>query len=318
MGRAGLRGRRRPRPPAHRPGLRRLLRFPLPTAAAPTDLRHRGHRPARRHGTGAAAEALVTDVVWDEAGWSVCAATPRAGARPSPAREGVAAVLKAEADVRAAMERRGGDALRETRLDVARQLGRLLHPGWVTDGRRRPPPGPRALPPGRRAAPRARAGRLGRTATACARSTRLGRGPDPWARGAARQLLRSGTRPTRGHRRAGPRAAPYSLSRFEKQPSPGRPGRSGAGDPISRGESPPSRGVAHFSASPSAHLVGTEVKESQCSRRSRRGHGGAHDASDRQSRTDSPRPAQARHHRRRRRRARRPSARSSASSAATA
>jgi ATP-dependent helicase HrpA len=30
------------------------------------------------------------------------------------------------------MDRRGGDALRETRLDVARQLGRLLHPGWVT------------------------------------------------------------------------------------------------------------------------------------------------------------------------------------------
>ena len=31
------------------------------------------------------------------------------------------------------MERRGGDALRETRLDVARQLGRLLHPGFVTE-----------------------------------------------------------------------------------------------------------------------------------------------------------------------------------------
>ncbi len=45
----------------------------------------------------------------------------------------VAEVLRAAASVRAAMERRGGEALRETRLDVARQLGRLLHPGFVTE-----------------------------------------------------------------------------------------------------------------------------------------------------------------------------------------
>ena len=86
----------------------------------------------------AVADALVGEVVWDAAGWQRLRGHA-AGRRAALARQVQTQVADGAArrGGRAGeMERRGGDALRETRLDVARQLGRLLHPGL---GRR--PPG---------------------------------------------------------------------------------------------------------------------------------------------------------------------------------
>ena len=117
---------------AQRRALARLLRFPLPP---PSDLIFATAPPELLDDmAAAAADALVAEVVWDEAGWKRLRGHA-VGRREAVARRlqvQVAAVLRAAADVRAMMDRRGGDALRETRLDVARQLGRLLHPGWVT------------------------------------------------------------------------------------------------------------------------------------------------------------------------------------------
>jgi ATP-dependent RNA helicase HrpA len=117
-------------------GVRRLLALTLPRPKPPADL---------VLGTVDDPAALVDDIVeaaldelaepvWDEAAWKRLKAHA-AGRLPAVAAQtaaGVADVLRAAADVRAMMHRRGGDDLRETRLDVARQLGRLLHPGWVT------------------------------------------------------------------------------------------------------------------------------------------------------------------------------------------
>ncbi len=121
---------------AQREGLRRLLLIHLPRLAPPQDL------------IFATADAgLLEDMhraflepgelVWDAAGWRALLRRPRDWGRLTA---GVADVLRAAADVRAMMERRGGEPMRETRLAVARQLGRLLRPGWVTDaGARRLP-----------------------------------------------------------------------------------------------------------------------------------------------------------------------------------
>ncbi len=117
---------------AQRHALARLLRAPLPP---PTDLIFATvDAELLEDMAQAVAESLVAEVVWDEPGWQRLRGHA-AGRRAAIARRvqtQVAAALRAAADVRAMMERRSGGALRETRLDVARQLGRLLHPGWVT------------------------------------------------------------------------------------------------------------------------------------------------------------------------------------------
>ena len=121
---------------AHRAGLRSLLRLSLPAAPAPADLIFATAEPELLEDmTAAAADALVDPDVWDAGAWQRLRshAAGRWAATVRQAHAGTAEVLRAAADVRATMERRGGDALRETRLDVARQLGRLLHPGFVVD-----------------------------------------------------------------------------------------------------------------------------------------------------------------------------------------
>jgi ATP-dependent helicase HrpA len=120
---------------AHRTGVRRLLFRSLPAPPAPTDLVF-ATADAGLLGdmAEAAADALLSELPWTEADWRALHqhAAGRWHAQVRRVHAGVADVLRAAADVRAMLERRGGDALRETRLDVARQLGRLLHPGFVT------------------------------------------------------------------------------------------------------------------------------------------------------------------------------------------
>jgi ATP-dependent helicase HrpA len=131
---------------AHRAGVRRLLLLSLPAPPAPTDLVFATADPGLLDDiAAAAADELVAKVStyqpsgdelpWDEAAWRALRgyADGRWPAAVRRAQAGVAEVLRAAADVRAAMERRGGEALRDTRLDVARQLGRLLAPGFVLD-----------------------------------------------------------------------------------------------------------------------------------------------------------------------------------------
>ncbi len=116
---------------AHRAALSRLLRRPVP---APKDLIFATAGPELLDDIGQATADALVEPVFDDAGWQRLRAHA-AGRFDGLARQTqaqVAEVLRAAADVRAMMERRGGEALRETRLDVARQLGRLLHPGWVS------------------------------------------------------------------------------------------------------------------------------------------------------------------------------------------
>jgi ATP-dependent helicase HrpA len=133
---------------AHRGGVSRLLRLALPAPPAPTDLAFATAEPGLVTDIAdAVADELVAKglpfqplgdegggLPWDAAGWRALrgdAAGRWAGANRR-AQQATADVLRAAADVRTAIERRSGDALRETRLDVARQLGRLLHPGFVS------------------------------------------------------------------------------------------------------------------------------------------------------------------------------------------
>jgi ATP-dependent helicase HrpA len=121
---------------AHRTGVRRLLRMSLPAPPTPTDLIFASAEPGLLEDMAeAAAAALITELPWSEAEWRALRghAAGRWQTAVRRVHAGVAEVLRAAADVRAMLERRPGDALRETRLDVARQLGRLLHPGFVTD-----------------------------------------------------------------------------------------------------------------------------------------------------------------------------------------
>ena len=134
-----------------------------------------------------------------------CAATPPGAGRPRSRAHAARrrTCCARPRDVRATMERRGGDALRETRLDVARQLGRLLRAGLRPRGRRGAAARPRALPAGRRAAARARAGRARPDRDRMATLAELeALGPDPLAAGgAARLVLRSSAGQSRGSRR---------------------------------------------------------------------------------------------------------------------
>jgi len=116
---------------AHRKGLSRLLRFPSPP---PTDLIFATAPPELLGDIAEAAADALVELVFSEDEWRRLRAhaAGRHGAVVRSVQGQVADVLRAAAAVRAAMDRRGGDALREVRLDVARQLGRLLHPGWVT------------------------------------------------------------------------------------------------------------------------------------------------------------------------------------------
>jgi ATP-dependent helicase HrpA len=121
---------------AQRAGLRRLLLLSLPAPPPPSDLVF-ATADAGLAGdiAAAAADGLIGEPPRDEAAWRALLGHAR-GVWPAAVRRaqaGVAEVLRAAADVRSMMERRGGDALREARLDVARQLGRLLAPGFVLD-----------------------------------------------------------------------------------------------------------------------------------------------------------------------------------------
>ncbi len=121
---------------AHRAGVRRLLLRTLPPPPAPTDLAFATADPGLLDDMAeAAADALISELPWTEEEWRVLRrhAAGRWPAQIGRVHAATARVLRAAADVRAMMERRGGDALRDTRLDVAGQLGRLLHRGFVTD-----------------------------------------------------------------------------------------------------------------------------------------------------------------------------------------
>jgi ATP-dependent helicase HrpA len=87
--------------------------------------------------TTAALDALIAEaggVAWDEAGFARLRShvSGRLAARTGEVLGQVAAILAAAQDVRARMATLSAPAFAEARIDVAEQLGRLVHPGFAT------------------------------------------------------------------------------------------------------------------------------------------------------------------------------------------
>jgi ATP-dependent helicase HrpA len=110
----------------------RAIRAPVSLAVAP----HGSVDAALDDALVAAVDALVDEAggpAWDEAGWRALRAhvAGRLAAKTQEVVDAVGRVLDAEREVRARLESLTAPALQDAAVDVARQLGALLYPGFV-------------------------------------------------------------------------------------------------------------------------------------------------------------------------------------------